>query len=481
MIINSDGGRKYTNVKNEHQDSTVKRWYESHRPDLGGAYTALQKGTGMNEDNAFNDAEVRTKPGTVPSQDKAQSYTPDPKYNAPGRLNLDELEHSTLSQADIHIPKPPTIPRAPRQAGKTESATKYEYMYGLRDIDIGYEQYQERAIFVSEPIIAEGNVVEMTLSAREEHPRFDSLNGAAAHRQTSAEYYIASVGDNPNPAPEDWMPILPEGETKVFSERLMFASEQTAGLRFPAWIGEASALYVDGIKMDADDWAFIDGGYAVQLMRPRQHGAIYAIDYTPNAAFHNPWHIDVSQLNIETKEKIEVFPEGTDHNQTIVLEEYPYVDLEQVNQTTDYDPNTSDYKPLQVTLKNADIVGIGRTRFRTVEPQNNTQQQVYTRNITDYKEGIEHALRKYSIDREAPYNVFEYKHDGRRLHFSEPFNRANIYDNERYAHGNAEIEVKYQYLSRAFRVKVILRRNSTDADTLAPIVHNYQLKFKVMK
>lgn len=481
MIINNDGGRTYSDVKNEHKDSVIKRWYDAVRPDLGGSNTAMSKGAGMNEDKAFNDAETRTKPDSLPNSPSKSAHVPDPKYNAPGPLNIDELKEQVLKASEVNIPKPPTIPRAPKRAGKTESMTKYEYMYGLRDIDIGYEQYQDRAIFVSEPIIAEGNVVEMTLSAREEHPYFDGLNGNAAHRQTAAEFYIASVGDNPNPAPEDWMPILPEGETKVFSERLMFASEQTAGLRFPAWIGEESALYVDGIKMHDDDWAFIDGGYAVQLMRPRQHGAIYAIDYVPNAAFHNPWHIDVSQLNIETKEKIETFPEGTDHNQTILLSEYPYVDLEAVNQTEDYDPNLSQYKPIQVTLKNAGISGIGRTQHRTVEPQNTTQQQVYTRNVTDYKEGIQRGLRKYSIDRDAPYNVFEYKHDGRRLYFSEPFNRANIHDNQQYAHGNAEIEVKYQYLSRAFRVKVILRRNSNDADTLAPVVHNYQLKFKVMK
>lgn len=481
MIINHDGGRKYTSVNNNNTDSVYRDWYEDTQPDLGGIKHSKASGPGMNEAAAFDIPGKRTQPESVPANRKTSEYIPDIAFNDTRTLDMSELSEHQTKEVGLHIPKSPALPKAPLKESKVEAMTKYEYLYGLKDIDIGYEQYEDKAIYVSEPITADGNVVEITLDSREEHPLFDDISGQAASRQTSIEYYIASVGNNPNPALEDWVPILPENQSTILSERLMFASVQTAGLRFPARIGEGASVYCNGIKMTSDEWAFIDGGYAVQIMRPRLQSAVYTIDYTPNEAFVNPRRIDASEFNVEVRTKTERFKEGTDHQQTIQLEEYPYIDHEIVNNTEGYDPNGTGYVPIEVSLKKAGIVGVGKTMFRNVEPMSGGQQQVYTRNMTDYKEGIERPLKKYSIDRDNPYNVFEYRQNGKKILFSETFNRADIYDNQQYAHGNAEIEVKYQYISRAFRVKVIMRRNSPDGETLAPALHNYQLKFKVMK
>lgn len=107
-----------------------------------------------------------------------------------------------------------------------------------------------------------------------------------------------------------------------------------------------------------------------------------------------------------------------------------------------------------------------------------------------YIQRTRHFTRKrwsdiIKYDLEKPYLSFDYYTWKDRVVFSETFNRANIYNqdfnNDAFSHGNAEIEVHYEYLATDFRIKAIMRRNTRESDMVAPALHEYKVYFKTEK
>ena len=430
-----------------------------------------------------------SRPKPKPKHTKKQVRPPKPKPVAKPVFNMKKpkppgkfvFNKPKPRKKEVTIPAPPKHP-GPQPTFMTEKRKeikKLEYVIGIRELAIKHKQYEHKSIYVSKPIEVEGNVMQVSLHAVEEHPLFDELNGKAASRQTSVEYYIAYTE---NPQLHEWHPILPEGQTRVQCELLIFNTARTADLRFPAYVlsDPQPKVYKNGVVLPNEKWAFVNGGRSIQLLEEVDPVSIYTIDYTPNTKLYNPWVLDIYQKGLTRKTMVETFPNGTNHNKTIVLSKYPYIDYEIINQTPDYNPNTHEYKPIQVRLKNASIAGPNRTTFKEVGPYQEGEA-VYTYNVTDYRTGEWKQLRPYSLSPDDRYLVFEYQQDKNKLYFSETFNKADIYTNQEVSHGNAEIEVTYEYLAAQFRVKMILRRNSTNENTLTPIVREYALKFKVMK
>jgi hypothetical protein len=430
---------------------------------------------------------IQSKPANITKPQEPPVKVAQPVFTKSKPADVGQFVFDTKEpiKREVLVPQPPPVP-GPAPVFNTvtnQSKSKFEYLYGIKNLEVKHTQYENKSVYISKPINAAGNVMQVSLNAIEEHPLFDTLNGKAADRQTSIEYYIASVGTNPNPTLDEWYPILPEGQKTVKSELLMFGTARTAELRFPALIGskERPVVYRNGLALEDDEWSFADGGTRMQLLIDKDPTAIYTIDYTPNAEFYNPWFIDVNQANSRPVKHTQVFENGTNHNKTVVLEKYPYINYELINTTDGYDQNLSEYVPIKVKLQEASIIGPSRVTYKEVLPFNNKDQFVFTKNITNYKTGYNEPLKPYSIDPDTLYNGFEYYHEGDKLYFSETFNKADIHTNLQESHGNAKIVVEYEYLSSDFRMKIILRRNSTDENTLTPIVHDYTLKFRVMK
>lgn len=403
-----------------------------------------------------------------------------------GTVAVTATSASTGQTTTLYIPSQPSAPAAPPQAPPEPGAeptftqegqvqvTKYEYIYGLKDLQIRGNEYQEKSIYVSKPIQLEGNVMQVSLTSVEDHPVFDMVTGEAATRQTSVEYYVSYVE---NPASEDWHAILPEDQKTVKSELLIFDDARTATLRFAALTYEATTLYKDGIKFD--NWSFAAGGTKIQLLVDRVVGSKYTIDYTPNAEISNPWIIDIYEKGLKVAKMTETFVDGTNHNKTINLSRYPYIDYENINLDGDFDPNTG-YRPIVVTLKNATIAGPNRTTLKQVDPYA-SGLSVYTKNITDYKTKEWKVPQAYNLTTGSVYTVFEYWNEGNKLYFSETFNKSDILTNQEFNHGNAEVQVEYEYLVSNFRIKIILRRNGMATNSVTPSVLEYSLKFKAMK
>ena len=368
-----------------------------------------------------------------------------------------------------------TTTKMPALGLETEEKSLYEYAIGIKNITVAANRFQESAAYVSQVMSLEGNVREVTLETVEEHPDFDAVGETVNGRRTSIEYSIAMVE---NPGREDWHPILPKGESVVRCERL-FVTGGAARLRFAAE-PLSVVVYKDGVRVSELSYVLADKGREIRIEKADTRG-LYTVDYRPTREGQDPWRIEVSQAG-SRKKQVDRFPGGTNHNKTIVLSKYPYVDYAYINGKTDYDPNTDEYRPFEVFLKNANIAGPERTTFKEVRPSQ-YGDVASTLNRSLYKEDKWNELKKYSLT--EPYLKFEYYTWKNRVVLSETFNRANVFntdfDNKEFSSGNAEVEVHYEYLATDFRLKAVLRRNSRETDMVSPFLHEYRLHFKTEK
>lgn len=479
-IVRNLGGRIY---RYKYYTYNGKEGFD--REDITPAFMKAENESTNFDRNVNHGVTIFTKPSFVPSGDTKKFTAKKPEYELkdPGPQPVFQFNKEEPTRTEVilpqAVPEPGPMPVFNFEGG--EEVARYEYVHGIKNIDIKHKQYEPRSVFVSTPMQVDGNVMQVSLNAVEEHPVFDGLDGKAADRQTSIEYYITYAE---NPVPSEWYPILPEDVKVVKCELLMFSTSKTAKLRFPAQISgtQRATVYKDQVALDRKLWTFAEGGTRVQLLIDQDPKAIYTIDYTPNVDAYNPWTIDINQKESRRQKKVDRFPEGANHNKTIVLSEYPYIDYEKINTTTGYDPNLNEYKPIIVRLKNAGIAGPNRTTYKEALPFTGAaDQKVFTKNITDYKTGAWKKPRPYSLKDDDAYNGFEFWQENNKLYFSETFNKADIHTNYELSHGNAEIEVEYEYLVSNFRIKIISRRNTADVNTLTPIVHEYALKYRIMK
>ena len=374
----------------------------------------------------------------------------------------------------------PTIIEESGVKNRTNSASNFTYQYGIKNISLTHSLYEQAGVFVSKPIEVEGNIVEVSLSTVEDHPHFNELDGMATDRVTSIEYYVSL---EENPSTNDWVAILPE-ETKVVKCEKLFLQGSSATLRFHADIHqvENTNVYKNNILLNKSDWYFTNRGASIQFSVAPDRNAIYTIDYVPDTAISSPWTIQAGERFAKRSRRLESFENGTDFNNTLKLSKYPYVDYETINGTSNYDPNTNEYRPIEVFLRDGSIAaGNGKTQKEFPPVAYTDRKEFITLNRTDYKNNKDVSLNKYSIVPGEEYKVMEYKQEKNKLVFTESFNRSNLYYNEATNHGNARIDVYYDYLVTNFRLKIILRKNTGDDLIVTPMVNSYQLKFKVMK
>lgn len=346
----------------------------------------------------------------------------------------------------------------------------YEYSMGIKNIEASHITYGESEVYVSKPLKVYGNVMEVELDALEEHPVFDELNGQSIDRQTSVEYYMSY---KQRPTANDWIPILPQSTRTVKGERCLFEGSR-ANLRFPSLMNTIE-VFENGVRMNRNDYEIMNN-QEIHIPR-RDTGSIYTVNYEPDVYRRNPHILQIQDYKDYTTRMTETF-EGTDVNKTIHLEYTPFIDMEKVLQAGEYNPNTSDYQPIQVRLTNANIQRQGNQVVGLVEPYQGQTDIPFTYNKTLYKDKSWSQLQPYSLT--EPYNGFDYYHHKNRLTFTEHFNVPRIPENRQSSHGNATIEVTYDALVTDFRLKMILRRNTAVENTATPKVKEYKIRFKTI-
>lgn len=366
-------------------------------------------------------------------------------------------------------PQPPAPPGAPTPPEKQEQiqVNKYEYVYGLQNLEVNSKEFSKDSIYVSKPIKIDGNVVQVTLSANEEHP-------LVTPRQTSIEYYISHTN---NPTINDWIPILPE-EDSIVKNELLFINGSTAQLRFPLNPNEQKKVYKNG--QEYKGWSLGKTLQEIQINNPTA-GAIYTINYTPYANIINPYVVDFNNSGAKPAKVTQEF-DGTNRNGVIQLDYYPYIDYSKVNTTGNYDPNIS-YVPIAVTIGDANIIGKNGEVLTEVKPYSPTEE-IYTMNITDYKTRKNKLLTPYDPTSDGNGGLvnpaIEYSHRGKYLMFTETFNKTDVEENMDINHGNGTIKVEYETLVTNVRIKIIFRCTSQILTT-TPVLHGYTLKFRATK
>jgi hypothetical protein len=182
-----------------------------------------------------------------------------------------------------------------------------------------------------------------------------------------------------------------------------------------------------------------------------------------------------------------------DKNCSAKLTYYPYIDRGKLSNIN--------YNPVRVTLNPSDYKYANPLVYRILGKTGAVTSQItstrdsslgvtptsYPRllNATNYSEGTLPVLNAYETrdpladGTSNPTPTFEYYQDGKRIHFSEPFNTDGSQKNNGIQHGNAIVQIDYEYLVSGVRVKIILRRTSSDA-SVTPKVDWYVLKFKTL-
>ena len=348
----------------------------------------------------------------------------------------------------------------------------YTYSMGISEIRANNNTYEESNAFVTKPIQVHENVLQISLDSVEEHPVFDEISGRANDRQTSVEYYV-SMQSNPNLA--DWIPILPEQTEHIKSERLFFDGVNATTL-FPFQISTVE-VFRDGIRLKEEDY-YILNNQQVQLTTINRD-VIYTVNYTPNTFVKNPYLIEVNDYKYNTTRMTEEFPQGTDVNKTITLSHVPYIDREKIIQEENYNPSTSDYKPIEVDIVSSRIQGPNGTLVNYVPSYKMREGEPYMNNKTLYLDNSWSDMKRYNL--EEGYLGIDYYQYKNKITLAEHINIPMIIENEKETPGTGTIRVSYDALATEFRLKVILRRNTQKEITTTPKLKEYKLNFKATR
>ena len=398
------------------------------------------------------------------------------EYNNPG-LEVFRADGTPVTNATLSNPSKPLNQLASNTNPDTVESSESLYIYslGIKDIQAKSIQYGDKQAYVTKPLSIPGNVMEIELEAKESHPLFDELSNQASSRQTSVEYYLSYKA---KPAPSDWIPILPKDNKTVIGERLLPEENGECQLRFLSNMSSV-VCYANGLKMAPGTFIVLSENKV--LLDPYHPGTIYTVDYTPDSYRQNPWTFNLSDYKKDVSKIVDVFPDGTAYNKTVTLSHSPFLDLSQM-QEDNYNPNTSNYKPVQVYIKDATIQGDKRTVVKEIQPYrvDNTLLP-FTYNKTLYLDKSWSDLTPYSLESETLYRGFDYYQWKDKLTFTEHFNVKPLAENLPYTHGNGTIEVHYETLMTDFRLKIILRRNTGNERTVTPEVEQYSLQFHTIQ
>jgi len=357
-----------------------------------------------------------------------------------------------------------------------KSLSRYRYVYGVKDIQIRYKEFNRTSVFVSKPYEIDGNIMEISLLANDRNHLVKDIGKGTSEFDTVIEYYVSF---KEHPGCEEWIPILPSGREYI-NEYLFIKESRNAKLRFMCDTSKEIAVYKNGVRIPSDHWSFCSDN-SIKIDRHFDKYAIYTVMYRPNSLLSDPWNIEISKNDREIVPYVspdgsegEVFKSGTDRNGTLVLSKTPFIDYEKINE------GTPGYYPIEVILENGKIAGPNRTVYSMISKDTVPA----TVNITDYLNHSETVLKPYDLTMSGesmthPY--FEYIHDGRKLYLTETFNNSNIVSNMPTNHGDAWVRVKYSYLKTQFRIKIILRNVSSKTESITPSVKDYSLIFKVMR
>lgn len=339
---------------------------------------------------------------------------------------------------------------------KTATAvSKYSYSYGLYNLGITQNAYHNVGVYVSKPMLVEGNIKSIGIETEEEHPYV----AADIAPFTDIEYYITNM-ETPNN--DEWYPIMPSNKTRIDSELLapVFDSGRyKAKLRFLPDTDDYLLVRKDGVEI-WQEW----GDYVVQddviTIHNYDPSSLYTCTYRPVeesqkidfVAKHTIAGVVVPNRSVEEYH-------GTNSNAEIELNYYPFTDKNKLNaQPTGWNPSFLSNEFLPITVK-----VILPTGFHIDQPFSEKEQDtVVIVNRTDYFNPTVGMLEPFNPE---TFN-YQYMVAGKKILFNTKLP------------ADARIIVEYPYIVGKIRMKAILRRTLNYFYGLSPILKEYTVKYQ---
>lgn len=328
--------------------------------------------------------------------------------------------------------------------------TSYKYLLGLKNVSIGLNVLRKKGVHISKPLQSNGDMGQVRLRVSEKHFRSDRSD-IDSSRVSSVEYSVSNIAE---PREEsDWTPILPVDQVFVEAERLLVDSLGRGYLRFPAAIDESITLYKNNIRVNPDELIYAPNQQTVIGLKVRfssnSKNDVYTVDYFPAG---DPTLVRFSDFNFDLPPLMAAHTssgpgewfERTSGRNSVALSHYPYIDYNQVLDST-YVPlfGLADYQPITVSI--AAKVAVNLTNYTKNLPGNESSKEVPL--LPDAADG------------------YYYYHSNNVLIFNQPI--------------TVPFSVSYQYLENTVRVRTVLRVNG-DSD-VSPQVGYWQIKAKTRR
>lgn len=311
----------------------------------------------------------------------------------------------------------------------------YEYLYGIRSLEVWARTYRPRAVYVSPPITTQRPLDQLAVEVDYEPVT------AYGEPASSLRLYLLVHGKQ--------IPILPRRNGDAETRRaemvpLTFAADGTAALPFPYRTGGTFRLYEDGERIAPALYE----AYPDKVVYPQfKPGGTYWAAYDVADGPDNGMSVDIASLGIVPQEIVERFPPpvhaASDAGRVVTLSREPWIDLNKIT-SVDFDPNR-DYRPVEVTLIGA-FPDTDATRIRMEDPSRfsdpNNPDYPIVQNVTDYLSGVRRMMIPYSSGRK----IYSFRQEGNRLVFADPLPHATI-------------EVKYYTLVDSVRIAAVMERS----------------------
>jgi len=328
---------------------------------------------------------------------------------------------------------------------ETIEVKKFEYIYGIRSIDISYVRYQPVSYYESPKFNSNATITEIQLEATEIHPEFN--DGYTKFNRTSIEYEL-EFADNTR------IPILPDSAPristvqgisgyKVKDEYLKIPRADEYGYtRFKPLQGSAVVIRKNGMRILLSEYTFDTSGSfgKLTIVNNFDSNAIYTIDY-----WVLPSAVTVNALKVFDSKEFsdgETFTE-TNTNNAIRLSYYPYTEYEIINNASSwtkldgesdkwiFEPTKPNYMAGTVATTNSDTAvtgyltdftsnidtSIGVTNYFRVKNETETYQIESITNATSMTLASNYAG---STNSSTEYQAGQsYYVDGRRFYFQD--------------------------------------------------------------
>jgi len=207
---------------------------------------------------------------------------------------------------------------------------KYEYVVGIRDIQINFSEYTLEGEWRSPRMIDNKGALQIELATNESHSVID-VNGQK--RPASSIAYSVDLGRQVK------IPVLPvnsvdnNGDLLVKSEVLKFDRRTLVAVtRFPVDMDRLYAVYADSVNVRT--FGIRDYGTVAEITIPSElfnPNMVYTITYYPDLRGIYP--VSAVRLDSFTSHRLEkpVMYTATGANNTIILPSYPYIEYQVMN------------------------------------------------------------------------------------------------------------------------------------------------------